>query len=292
MKQSKRYYGKATIYTAIIYGVALIFLLISFRSAKLYTQGVNPQEKIVQAVTVDASKVQQTIQQIQSQAAEKHAAELMQQKQLAAQAAAAKQQRQQAEQQLAQLQVTQQKLIATQQAETAKAQQALAQIQQQQAQAKQQLANAQKQKQLAQAQAAAQKQADLLKQQQAQTEQSLQSQIAAEEQKVAGVQSQETQSEIDKYKTLVLNAIGQQWIMPSNTNKNLSLQLLIHVAPGGTVLDVQVTQSSGDAVLDRSVLTALSKASPLPVPSDPALFDQFRELHLTVRPEGLLIQGN
>ncbi|MBN1684012.1 MAG: cell envelope integrity protein TolA [Gammaproteobacteria bacterium] len=99
---------------------------------------------------------------------------------------------------------------------------------------------------------------------------------------------QQAQTILDKYKTMILNTIGQHWIMPKNVNKNLSTQLLIHLAPGGMVLNVDVIKSSGDSVLDRSVITAIWKSSPLPVPNDPLMFDQFRLLHLTVKPEGLL----
>jgi colicin import membrane protein len=36
-----------------------------------------------------------------------------------------------------------------------------------------------------------------------------------------------------------------------------------------------------DAAVERAIL----KASPLPLPPDPALFQQFRDLHLRIRPK-------
>jgi colicin import membrane protein len=51
------------------------------------------------------------------------------------------------------------------------------------------------------------------------------------------------------------------------------------------VLNIKLLRSSGDAALDYSARTAVLKSAPLPVPSDPQLFEQFRELRLTVRPE-------
>lgn len=91
--------------------------------------------------------------------------------------------------------------------------------------------------------------------------------------------------EVDKYKALILNAIGRQWILPDNANSSLSSQFRIHLAPDGAVLEVSLIRSSGDPILDRSAQTAIYKASPLPVPADPGTFNLFRDINLTVRPE-------
>ena len=91
--------------------------------------------------------------------------------------------------------------------------------------------------------------------------------------------------EVDKYKALIIDSISRQWILPENANGNLSSQFRIRLAPNGAVLDVNLTRSSGDAILDRSAQSAIYKASPLPVPSDPATFNLFRDISLTVRPE-------
>jgi outer membrane biosynthesis protein TonB len=64
------------------------------------------------------------------------------------------------------------------------------------------------------------------------------------EQRRAG--SAKARGEVNKYKALILQAISRRWLVPSGVNRELSSELLIRVAPGGTVLDVQVTHSSGD----------------------------------------------
>ncbi len=92
---------------------------------------------------------------------------------------------------------------------------------------------------------------------------------------------------VDKYKALILGAIGQQWILPDQVNTSLSSRFKIRLAPNGAVLEVQLTRSSGDPVLDRSAQAAIYKASPLPIPSDPEMFNVFREISLTVRPENV-----
>ncbi|MBA2656886.1 MAG: cell envelope integrity protein TolA [Tatlockia sp.] len=93
--------------------------------------------------------------------------------------------------------------------------------------------------------------------------------------------------EVDKYKSLIVNAISRRWILPENVNQGLSSQFRIRLAPDGAVLQVSLIRSSGDSVLDRSAQTAIYKASPLPVPSDSATFELFRDISLTVRPENV-----
>ena len=53
---------------------------------------------------------------------------------------------------------------------------------------------------------------------------------------------------------------------------------------GGDVAGVRIVVSSGDAAFDRSVENAVRKAAPLPLPSDPGLFDNFRELTFVFKP--------
>ena len=52
------------------------------------------------------------------------------------------------------------------------------------------------------------------------------------------------------------------------------------------MLSVAIIQPSGNQALDKSARIAVMKASPLPVPSDPSAFAQFRLLELTVKPDG------
>lgn len=94
----------------------------------------------------------------------------------------------------------------------------------------------------------------------------------------------------DKYRHLILQAIAQQWIIPPEMNKHLETKLVVHLAPGGMVLEVIIVKSSGNMVLDRSAQTAVYKASPLPVPKNNGLFHTFRQINLTVRPEGVITQ--
>jgi colicin import membrane protein len=123
------------------------------------------------------------------------------------------------------------------------------------------------------------------KEMKAQAAKSLQQQLLREEQRAGSARAQ---GEVNKYKALIIQAISRRWVLPSTTNKGLSADLLIRLAPGGMVLDVQITRSSGDVTLDRTARAAVFKASPLPVPEEAAAFEPFREFALKVKPEEML----
>lgn len=120
-----------------------------------------------------------------------------------------------------------------------------------------------------------------------QAEASLRKQLLNEEVKLQGTQNRESQGEVNKYKALILQAIETRWIIPPQTNKGAYCMLLIRLAPGGLVLDVQVTRSSGNPALDSSARAAVFKASPLPVPTD-GTFEAFRQIALKMKPENIL----
>lgn len=121
-----------------------------------------------------------------------------------------------------------------------------------------------------------------------QAEKSLRQQLLNEEIKLQGTQNRQAQGEVNKYKALIIQSISEHWIIPTQANKSLYSELMIRLAPGGMVLDVQVIKSSGDPALDSSARAAVLKSSPLPVPSDPAAFEAFRRFVLKVKPENVL----
>lgn len=125
---------------------------------------------------------------------------------------------------------------------------------------------------------------------QAQSEKSLRQQLLNEKVTLKGQEAHLSQGEVNKYKALIVQAISENWLIPPGSNQKLACELMIRVAKGGKVIDVQVSKSSGDPALDRSARAAVLKASPLPVPSDEAEFSAFRQFALKVRPENVLTQ--
>lgn len=125
-----------------------------------------------------------------------------------------------------------------------------------------------------------------------QSAKSLQQQLKSEQERIASGKTAKMRGIVNKYTALILQAIEQHWLVPNGVEKSLSTQLLIRVAPGGAVLDVQLVKSSGDEALDRSARVAVFKASPLPVPDNSDEFEPFREFILKVKPENVLARDN
>ena len=112
-------------------------------------------------------------------------------------------------------------------------------------------------------------------------EQALQSQLAAEQ---AGIEAARVQSVVAEYIGYIQERIQRSWLRPPGSPAGLSCVVQVGLIPGGEVARVQIVRSSGDAVFDRSVESAVYKASPLPLPPDAALFKHFRELRLIFKP--------
>ena len=56
--------------------------------------------------------------------------------------------------------------------------------------------------------------------------------------------------------------------------KGLECVLSVQTIPGGEVISVTINKSSGNEVFDRRAVTAVDKASPLPLPADALVFDR------------------
>lgn len=73
-------------------------------------------------------------------------------------------------------------------------------------------------------------------------------------------------------------------IMPPDVVGNPQAEFEVSLIPTGEVLNVKLSRSSGNPAYDNAVERAIRKASPLPLPTDPALVGRFRELKLKFRP--------
>lgn len=291
------------VHIAIIVGLIVVAPVTSYR---LNSDAANLQP-VVHAAVIDAAQVAAQVQTLQSQEAQKKAAEEERVQALQAQAEAARQAKIAEEQRLAQIKVDQQKAqqqtqLATQQ--TQAEQQRLAQLKAQQLQQAQALALAQKQQQALQAKAAElkkqqaqeaahakalaaakQKQAELAAKQTALQQQLMQQQITNEQQQL--VKAQQMQGVINQYRARILMSIGSQWLIPEGIDPTISCVFTLDVTPAGVVSHAQLIRSSGNAALDRAAETAIYKASPLPVPKDPAVFAPFRHFTLKMTPQDI-----
>jgi colicin import membrane protein len=113
----------------------------------------------------------------------------------------------------------------------------------------------------------------------------LQEQMAAEQQQLEAEHQKKVQSVVDQYIGIIQQKVARNWFKPAAARQGLSCTVKVRLIPGGEVLDAHIVSSSGDPVFDRSVETAVLKASPLPLPPDTSLFENFRDLTFLFKPE-------
>jgi colicin import membrane protein len=118
------------------------------------------------------------------------------------------------------------------------------------------------------------------------TEQSLQEQLAAEEkQRADAAKAARAATIVDKYIPLIRQRVSRSWANPVGVAKGLKCTVHVRLTPAGEVLSATVVRSSGNANFDSSVEKAVYKAAPLPLPEDPTLFDNFREIEFVFDPD-------
>jgi colicin import membrane protein len=128
---------------------------------------------------------------------------------------------------------------------------------------------------------------EALKQQQAQEAEALR--LAREQdealKKLAQSQAAAQAKLVDEYKYRIAERIKRFIIEPPSLQGNPEVEFDVVVLPGGEVLDVKIRKASGQAPWDNAVERAIRRAQPLPLPPDPALMREFRELNLRFRPK-------
>lgn len=91
--------------------------------------------------------------------------------------------------------------------------------------------------------------------------------------------------QIDEYRRRISEKVKRFIILPPNLQGNPEVEFDVVLLPGGEVLGVKLRKSSAVAAYDSAVERAILKAQPLPLPPDPSLFNDFRELNLKFRPK-------
>ena len=116
----------------------------------------------------------------------------------------------------------------------------------------------------------------------------LQQQLNSEAKDLSQIQVKaQQQGQIDKYKAQILALIQSNWRI-DEVNSKLKCVYTVALAPDGSVLSATLLKSSGNDNLDQSARQAIIASSPLPVPANPEVFSQFRQLVLTLSPQGYL----
>ena len=114
---------------------------------------------------------------------------------------------------------------------------------------------------------------------QAEAEALLVAQLEEEERRMAAARS----GLREQYAFLIQQQITRNWLRPDSAVRGLKCEVSVTQLPSREVVDVKVGTCNGDAATIRSIEAAVLKASPLPVPPDPALFE--RKLTIIFKPD-------
>lgn len=112
-----------------------------------------------------------------------------------------------------------------------------------------------------------------------QREAELAQQLAAEQQRAAVRGSALAR----QYADLIRARIERAWVRPPSARVGLACEVRVTQSESGTVLRVRIGSCNGDDPVRQSIEAAVFRASPLPLPPDPALFE--RELIFNFAPE-------
>ncbi len=86
-----------------------------------------------------------------------------------------------------------------------------------------------------------------------------------------------------QYVKLIKQKVERNWLRPVTSTTDMSCEVIVIQTSLGDVMSVSLQQCTKDLAFQRSIERAVRKASPLPPPPNPEVFN--REIHFTFRPE-------
>lgn len=85
-----------------------------------------------------------------------------------------------------------------------------------------------------------------------------------------------------KYVVQIAQKVENNWLRPASNIEGFSCDVFVTQTMSGDVIDVRLKACASDNAFQRSVERAVRKASPLPLPPNPDVFD--REINFTFKP--------
>ena len=107
----------------------------------------------------------------------------------------------------------------------------------------------------------------------------LQRDLAAEEQ----ARKARAGPALASWESQIAAKINRAWLRPPTARPGIECMLNVTQVPGGEVTEVSIGACNGDQAVRESIEAAVYRASPLPPPPDPALFD--RHLRIDFKPD-------
>jgi len=93
---------------------------------------------------------------------------------------------------------------------------------------------------------------------------------------------------LTQYIPVIRQKVSRNWNRPGTVRDNIEAHVTVRLSQAGEVLSARIVKSSGNPVFDRSVENAVLKASPLPIPREQGVNEQFRTLRLKFKPEDMI----
>jgi colicin import membrane protein len=85
------------------------------------------------------------------------------------------------------------------------------------------------------------------------------------------------------WQSAIAAKITRAWLRPPTARAGIDCMLNVTQVPGGEVTEVSIGECNGDQAVRESIEAAVYRASPLPPPPDPSLFD--RNLKIRFKPD-------
>ena len=276
---------RSILYSLALHAVVITALVVNFDAERQPVFKPQPQENIVEAVTVDEKAVEEELQRLREQELEKQRAMEKKLKDLEQQASAVEKKRKEEEKrklaaerkrkeeekrksEAERKRKEEERRTATERErikqEKIKAEAELKRIEEENRRARIERERIEAEKRKAEAER--QRKEEEKKKKAA--EEAQRKQLAQEQRAKDKITQQNIVAEIRQVVAGNFNKTG----LP----RGLECVLSVQTVPGGEVISVTVNKSSGNEVFDRRAITAVEKASPLPLPADPATFERLR----------------
>lgn len=95
-------------------------------------------------------------------------------------------------------------------------------------------------------------------------------------------------SALAQYIPIIKQKVSRNWNRPASLQTNSEAHVNVRLSQAGEVISARIVKSSGNPVFDRSVENAVLKASPLPIPQERGVNEEFRNLRLRFKPEEMM----
>jgi len=92
------------------------------------------------------------------------------------------------------------------------------------------------------------------------------------------------QKQLAQFMERIKQKVRSRVVVPPGINGNPEAVYSVTLIPGGEVLEIKLVKSSGVPAYDAALERAIRAAEPLPVPTDPDLFQKLREANYKFRP--------